>query len=54
VEEPTKDPLGHRPGGDQKATGSAGRRDRAMIAELFADEQCSQAIVNFLATTSAE
>ena len=45
----TEDPLGHRPG-DQKATGPARRRDHTKIAELFADERCSQAILDFLAT----
>ena len=35
VEEPTEDPLGHRPGGDQKATGlrqeEGPRQDRGAV-----------------------
>jgi len=52
MEKPAEDPLGNRPGGDQEASGtSPGERDRTKIAELLADEQCSQAILDFLPTT---
>ena len=44
--------------GDQEASGpnpgkrpQTRRRDRTKVAELFADERCSQAILDFLATT---
>jgi len=46
-----EDPLGNRPRGDQEASGPNPGRDRTEIAELFADERCSQAILDFLATT---
>jgi len=51
VEEPTEDLLGHRPRGDQKAPGPTRTRGRTKVAELSADERCSRAILDFLATT---
>jgi len=51
MKKPAEDPLGNRPGGDQKLPGPTRGRDRTKIAELFADERCSQAILDFLATT---
>jgi len=35
----------------KKLLGPTRERDRTKIAELFADERCSQAILDFLATT---
>ena len=35
----------------KKLPGPTRGRDRTKIAELFADERCSQAILDFLATT---
>ena len=52
MEKPAEDPLGNRPGGGQEASGPKPRgEDRTKIAELFANERCSQAILDFLATT---
>jgi len=34
-----------------KLPGCTRRRDRTSIAELLADERCSQAVLQFLATT---
>ena len=49
--EKPEDPLGNRPGGDQEATwfnpGEIPHQDRGAVA----DERCSQAILDFLATT---
>ena len=42
---------GNRPGGGLKLPGPTRGRDRTKIAEVFADERCSQAILDFLATT---
>ena len=49
VEEPAKNSLGGRP--RRKLPGPARGRDRTKIAELLADERCSQAVLDFLATT---
>ena len=44
MEEPTEDSLDDRPRGDPQAP-------RTITAELLADERCSQAVLDFLATT---
>jgi len=51
MEKPTKDPLDDRLGRDWKAPWPTRGKDRTKIAELFADERCSQALLYFLATT---
>jgi len=51
MKKPAEDPLGNRPGGDQEASGPSPGRDSIKIAELFADERCNLAILDFLATT---
>jgi len=47
VGEPAEYSLGYRPRRDKKT------RARTKIAELLADEQCSKATLDFLATTNA-
>ena len=47
MEEPTEDSLGDRPRDPQAPRPG----DRTNIAELLADEWCSQAVLDFLATT---
>jgi len=51
MEKPAEDPLGNRLVETKKIPGPIRGRDRTKIAELFADERCSQAILDFLATT---
>jgi len=48
---PAENPLGGRLRRDQAAPGPDPGRDRTKIAELLADERCSQALPFFLATT---
>jgi len=43
--------LGYRPKETRKHPGPVRTRDRTKMAELFADERCSKAILDFLATT---
>jgi len=50
VEEPAEDSLGNRPRRAPQAPPTRGR-DRTSTAELLADERCSQAVLEFLATT---
>jgi len=47
VEDPTEDPLGHRPGGDRKATGPRPEEGPHQDRELLADEWCSRRSLNF-------
>ena len=47
MEEPAEDP-----GGKQKHPGSTRTRDRTKLAELFADERCSRAVLELLAITA--
>jgi len=47
MEKPAKDPVDDCPEGDYPTR----RRDRTSTTELLADERCSQAVLQFLATT---
>jgi len=51
VEEPAKNSLGGRPRRDRKLLGPNRGRDRTKITQLLADKRCSQAVLDFLATT---
>ena len=46
-----KGPLDDRLEETRKLPGPTRGKDRTKIAELFADERCSQALLDFLATT---
>ena len=48
---PVENPLGGHPGGYQEAPRPHSAWDGTTIAELLADEWCSQAVLVFLATT---
>ena len=51
VEKSAEDSLGDSPGRNPKAPWPYPGRDRTSIAELLADQRCSQAVLTFLATT---
>jgi len=51
MEEPAEDSVGNRREESRKLPGPTRGRDRTSVAELLADERCSQAVLQFFATT---